>query len=488
MERLGARLRNETLDGKPLIEPTISQAEITKRVTARADEVGKELGALRAQLDKAATRPDMQSIIERFEAEIVRPAEAMPLGEADVAAARKYLEAMVEKGGERPSFDTLYKFRRRLDDKLKKEYASFPGAPSAPGADAMRSLRGIIEDEFTKAGEKAASEIGSDFASRYKQTKELYADLAEVRKIATSEAERNAGANFISITDAILAGGTGGVHGLAALVGNQIRRKYGNQIASHVLDKTARLLNVQEAATKMDAALDKGAKAFIKGTGTKPRPARSVTTEEVRQIREAVRSPEAVTARIEKALGDLPRFDPKLASQAAARAANIAVYLRTALPKEPVSQTHAFSKPTPRRLSDSELLRASAIVETIEDPTVVVDRLFQGRLTRDHVAALKAAHPDVYAKVQSYLTRHGEELRAELPEQKLVQLSLLFGQPLTEAMLPANIRAFQATFVNGSQAPKPGMPASGGGLPVRGLNKLGTSTATAADKLERGEF
>lgn len=487
MDRIGARLRGETLEGKPLIEATTSQAEIAKRITAKADEVGKELGKLRSELDKSAVRPSMSSIVERFENEIAAPAEAMPLGEADVAAARKYLEDMVAKGGEQPSFDTLYQYRRRLDDKLKKEYASAPGLPSNPGADAMRSLRTIVEDEFTKAGERAASDIGSAFSSKYKLTKELYADLATVRKIAKGEAERNAGANFISLTDAVTAAGVGGVHGLAVLAANQVRRKYGNQIAAHALGSASKLMGVENAALKMDEALNKGAKAFVSGEKALARPAKRVTSDQVREIRSAVSSPEAITARVESALGDLPKYAPKLSTQVATRASTVASYLRDTLPKESPPATMAFGPARARPLSDSDLIRAGNILETAEDPSIVIDRLNEGRLTRDHVATLKGAHPDVYAKIQTYLQQHGTELREQLPVQKQVLLSLLFGQPITEAMLPANIRAFQATFVGGSQAPAPNgaAPSPPAGNPIN----IGTGgqMATAADKLERGE-
>lgn len=485
MERIGARLRNETIEGKPLIEASTSQAEIAKRITNKADEVGKDLGKLRSELDKSKIRPSMSPIVERFESEVAQPAMAMPLGEADVAAARAYLEDMVAKGGEQPSFDTLYKYRRRLDDKLAKEYARAPGLPSAAGADAMHSLRAIVEEEFTKAGERAASDIGSEFASKYKLQKELYADLATVRKIATGEAERNAGANFVSLTDAVLAAGAGGVHGLAALAANQVRRKYGNQLASHVLGSASKLFPVQDAALKMDEALNKGAKAFVAGEKAATRTPKRVTTDEVREIRNAVRSPEAITARVETALGDLPKYAPKLSTQMATRAATIASYLRDNLPKETPPATMAFGPPKKRPLSDSDLIRAGHIIETATDPSVIVDRLNEGRLTRDHVAALKGAHPDVYAKVQTYLQQHGTELRAQLPVQKQVLLSLFFGEPITEAMLPANIRAFQASFVGGSQAPSapPAAPPPGNPVNVGNAGNVGT----ASDQLERGE-
>ncbi len=157
------------------------------------------------------------------------------------------------------------------------------------------------------------------------------------------------------------------------------------------------------------------------------------------------------------------------------------------IPKEP-TPVSAFSQAKPRPLSDTQLMKARATIETVEDGSIVVDRLRQGRLTPEHVAALKYVHPETYAKIQKYLGDHTTELNATMTQQQLFSLSMLFGQPLTEAALPENVRAFQASFTQGNQAP--GAGGTGGGISAPKMNagpiKGGGTSAMGADRLEAG--
>jgi hypothetical protein len=65
---------------------------------------------------------------------------------------------------------------------------------------------------------------------------------------------------------------------------------------------------------------------------------------------------------------------------------------------------------------------------------------------------------------------------------------MLFGVPITEAMLPENIRAFQASFTQGNQAP--GAGGAGGQVPAKmgsGPVNISKNQATQFDKLEAGK-
>ena len=72
--------------------------------------------------------------------------------------------------------------------------------------------------------------------------------------------------------------------------------------------------------------------------------------------------------------------------------------------------------------------------------------------------------------------------------QQQFTLSMLFGTPVTEAMLPENKRAFQASFTQGSQAP--GAGGTGGGMTAPKMSagpvNIGKTQATQFDKLEAG--
>jgi hypothetical protein len=476
---LGKILASEkTAEGLPLVGPLVTQAESAKRIATRLDEIGSSLRPIYKTLDTAGARPSVSTIALRFADEVAAPALRMPLGESEVAPAQRYLKSLIAKHGEAPDFEKLWDIRKHIDQQLKGEYARVPGA-AAPktGAESLRALRGIIDDELVSGAERASTELGTDAAGKLKLTNALYRDLATVSKIAQHQAANGAGRNTFSITDAIAAA-HGGVGGLAMTGVNMVRRHLGDQLAAHVLDKVSRMQSVQSAATRIDDMLSQGAKAFLSGKGPAIRKAVPVTDAEVRALRTAASNPAAVTSRVSEALGDLPKYAPKVAQYAAATAQRQAQYLAQVLPKEPPPPGLSFQKAPERPLSDTERLQAQHVIETVKDPTIVLDRLREGRLTQAHVDALKASSPETFLKMQQYIRQHGDELRPELTVQQECQLGNLFGTPLNEASQPANLKAFQASFVTGNQAPKMN---TGGGRPMK------TPTmATSFDKMENG--
>ncbi len=278
---------------------------------------------------------------------------------------------------------------------------------------------------------------------------------------------------------------TGNVFGVGSAAINAARRLYGAQASAHVLDAALRLDTFRRATTKLDQLIDGGAKAFASGSKGTTRAVKPVTTAEVRAIREAVRTPEAVTARVAEHLGDMPRIAPKVAAEIAATAARAAAWMQHALPKEQTPISPRFGKPREIPLSDEQLLDARAIIETVEDGSVVVDRLREGRLNSLHVATLRYVHPETFLKIQKYLTQHTTELNQSLNQQQLTRLGILFGEPLTEQDLPENVRAFQASFIQGNQAP--GTAGSGGNVQMNDKPvNVGQTSATPNDRLSKG--
>lgn len=282
-----------------------------------------------------------------------------------------------------------------------------------------------------------------------------------------------------------LALATGHPVAAAGIAVNAARRMYGPQAAAHALDAAIRVDTFRRAATKLDEMLISGSKSFASGSKATTRAPKSVTTEEVRAIREAVRTPEAVTARVAEHVGDMPDVAPKMAQEIASTAARAAAWLRFALPKEPAPIAPRFGKVRDVPLSNEQLLDARATIETVADGSIVVDRLLEGRLTNTHVAALRYVHPEMFATIQKYLAQHATELNATLSQQQLTRLGILFGEPLTEQDLPENIRAFQASFVQGNQAPGEG--GDGGNVKMNSKPVVGGGTsATQNDMLSKG--
>jgi hypothetical protein len=484
-QRIGKMLQAETVEGKALVEATASQAEIARRITAKQQEVAKGFAPMYAEADRAAARPSMSAIRESMGELRAKHAGTM-FGDSEIRGAEDTFSRLEKSLGENPTTSKLWEARREIDGRLSKFYARDKISGLVPeGEGAMRDLRGLVNNELTASVERASKELGGTLGDRLRSANALYGDLSTAKLAASRAASRIDGNMAVSITD-VIAGASGGVAGMAAMGANMVRRKYGNQIAAHVLGTATKMDTVQRAATKLDELINAGSKAFVSNGKTATRAAKSVSSAEIRAAREATRNPEAVTARMTEHLGDMQEYAPKVAAEIAATGARAAAWMQHALPKEAQPLTPSFGKSKPAEYSDTDRLKARAIMETVADGSIVIDRLRDGSLTDAHVATLKFVHPETYAKIRTYLGQHATELQATMNQQQLFRLGLLFGEPLTEAALPANIRAFQASFTQGNQAPGPG--GAGGKVPMMNSKPVmgGGSSATQFDRVEKG--
>lgn len=487
-QRVGKMLETETVGGRPLVEATASQEETARRIVQRQREVAKTFAPMYAEADKAFQHPSMTAIREGMAGLRAQHASTM-YGDLEMRGAEDSFARLEKTLGKNPSHTDLWNARKEIDGQLKKAYARDKTTGMVPqGEEALRSLRGIVNDELAASVDRASAELGGTLGDRLRLANALYSDLSTARSASTRASSRMAGNQAVSITD-VIAGAAGGPAGLAAMGLNMVRRKYGNQIAAHVLGTATKMEGVQRAAAKLDGLLNDGAKAFVAGAKSARRPAKAVTSEEIRALRAATRSPEAVAARVAEGLGDMHAFAPKIAQEASLTAMRGAAWLQATLPKDSPPVGPQFGKPKLAPHSDEQRLRARNIIETVADGSVVVDRLRDGTLTAEHVAAIRYVHPETYAKVRQYLNQHAEELNASMTQQQLFRLSILFGEPLTEAALPENVRAFQASFAQGNQAPGPGGSGGGNRMPAMsaGPIKGGGNSATASDKLEAGQ-
>lgn len=480
--RIGATLAKEVPTG-----PFTTLQDYAEKIATRTSEVGKSIRPMIGELDAAVARPDVARIASRFD-EVRQKIGAGLFGDEELAAAEKAMGALADKAGTKPSFTKLYDLRRDLDDKLSKHWARIPGMPTPPGERAVRELRDIIQDELMQGAERASSELGKPIAQRLSLANSLYKDLKAAKDISTKEAARAAGSPMYSASDmmsVVAAVASGSPLGAAIPVANVIRKQFGNQIAAHVLRKASQLEAIQAASNSIDAALSKGTRAVIENTSTSARPMKLLTEAQVRAVRDASLDQTAVSARVAQALGDTAQVAPKTAAEFALTAARIASYLSQVLPKDRPPTSPMFTGEKPRKFSDSELVKASAVIETAQDPTIILDRMQHGQLTREHVKALKASHPEAYAKIQNYLTEHAAEIRPTMTIQQQVALSVLFQKPIAAVMERANITALQASFVGGNQGPPKGMAPTVAKMaagPVHG----GGTRATTFDIAEKG--
>ncbi len=456
---IGRRLIDEGI-----VTPFASKAEMAERVTAKVKSVGEELGSLRGEIEATGAKMDTKVFADRVAEEVFNPLNALPGTKSEAGAVYQYVKEFAELGGDRIDLKTAHEFRVKLDEKLK-----FDKLSAGATTEALRQVRTILEDEITKESTRIAETIERPgFAQQYATAKAAYSDLKTVQKILGKETAREGANRAISLTDTI-AGATAfatmGPLGLLAAGANKAMREYGNTLGATVLDRVTKFEGAQRAAQAIDEAIGKGVQAFGKsgGKATKgglalPR----VSTAQAESVAKAVlTNPDTLTSRITEFVGGkLSDAAPAVANEVRQTATRAMLFLQQKAPHEPQPisplQPNAGNRP-PSRM---ELQKFSKYVEAVQDPTVVVTGIQSGHLSREHVEAVKAVYPKLYAVMQGRLQDEIAKLPKQLPYPTLVALSVLFDAPMTKGMEPAMVRGFQQQY-----AP-PGAKGKGGKGPM----------------------
>jgi hypothetical protein len=116
--------------------------------------------------------------------------------------------------------------------------------------------------------------------------------------------------------------------------------------------------------------------------------------------------------------------------------------------------------------SDMEMRTWARYVAAVEDPHGVVERLASGAITPEDVEAITQVYPELHADITRQIVEQLPTLRAQLPYQRRLALSMFSGVAVDPALDSAMLRTLQSTFMDepgsegGTEAPKP-QPAFG---------------------------
>lgn len=501
--------------GRALIDEGISTPTATKgmqaeRLTKRVAEVGEELGELRRSLEKSAIRPSAENIMKRMESEVLGPLMQRPFSQAEQASVRPFVQELTQRLGvtvndlgetvfKSPnveSFETLHKLRVALDKKLDpKLWQKLPGTAPA-GFEELGHIRGILEDEFEKAADLAARDLGTSAGEAYRVKKALFADLKTAEKWATKGAARDAQNQAFSLTDVIAAGsGMASGHlglGLLAPIANKIRRTYGNQVAAAVADRASKLEMLQRGAAAFDAKLTTSVEGFFSGKkgGTKRLPAPKMSPEELRTLRAAVKDPSALTERVAQNMRDSGIADaaPKVAQAMQNTMMRAAAHLQRTLPPEPPNPGFKFGPTKPMPLGPMEQAKVEATIGAL-DMDGILDDLHDGRVDHMKIQALRIINPEGHQAIIRALDEYGQKHAAELGYQQQVTMSIITGRPIGQLMQPGTMRGFQKALTAG-QPPDPStkgtaiQPFGSAPTPPSGPSKTARALSSGTDRME----
>ena len=151
--------------------------------------------------------------------------------------------------------------------------------------------------------------------------------------------------------------------------------------------------------------------------------------------------------------------NPMLADKMETIAARRFEFLANKLPRRP-DLGGMQSGPDRWQPSDMEMRQFARYAAAVEDPHGVVERLAGGTVTPEDAEAMRAVYPEMMQDIIQQIVADLPKLKAGLPYQKRLALSVFAGVPVDDAMNPAILATLQASYDNeegsegGSQAPR----------------------------------
>lgn len=150
---------------------------------------------------------------------------------------------------------------------------------------------------------------------------------------------------------------------------------------------------------------------------------------------------------------------PELADRMETVIARRVEFLASKLPKRPDYLALQFG-PDKWQPSDMEMRAFARYAAAVEDPGGVEERLISGQVTPEDAEAYQTVYPERFADFKRQIVENLPSLRASLPYERQVALSIFTGIPVDPAMRPQTVARLQASFLSeagtdgGMQAPR----------------------------------
>lgn len=151
-------------------------------------------------------------------------------------------------------------------------------------------------------------------------------------------------------------------------------------------------------------------------------------------ISKIVSDPNILIDRVSKSIGGLHDVAPIVSAEMTATAQRAATYL--AKVSEVPNKKGPFAKEYSANAADMK--RRTDAMSVINDPMSVFEFAANGRLTSEHVNALKAVYPALSQQMQAKIIELGAEHKGKVPYKQRIMLGLLSGSDLDGTVSSAN--------------------------------------------------
>jgi hypothetical protein len=146
-------------------------------------------------------------------------------------------------------------------------------------------------------------------------------------------------------------------------------------------------------------------------------------------------------------LAPIAAADPIAADRLETIAARRLEFLASKIPRRP-DLAGMQTGPDRWQPSDMEMRAFARYVAAVEDPMGVVERLADGSITPEDAETMRTVYPEMYADIQRQIVEQLGELRAQLPYQRRLALSIFSGVPVDPSLDPRVLAVLQGTFAS----------------------------------------
>lgn len=145
------------------------------------------------------------------------------------------------------------------------------------------------------------------------------------------------------------------------------------------------------------------------------------------QVQTYLQDPVASTERQAAVLGDMGSRFPQLTGEMQAVSARVASFLSSKMPAEPSTPRLFQPRDSTPPLSDREAEKWGRYYTAATRPLEVLSMLQSGDLRTEHVEALRACYPELYARVTHEALQQVEKQGARVSYEQRAQLDVLLG-------------------------------------------------------------
>jgi hypothetical protein len=231
-------------------------------------------------------------------------------------------------------------------------------------------------------------------------------------------------------------------------------RQIGSAIGDFIEQKQPQKLIVPTAISILDEAVLGDEKPTMKTTANMG----AQYNKKLTALSKKLADPVALQNQVSDNIAHLRNVAPDIADTMAAQTIKTLSFLYEKAPKPPATELNTLQPQHSKwQPTDTEIAKWSKYVRAANQPMSVLDDLKAGTLSFEATETLKTLYPGMYAEIGQQIAERAAQHPEEIPYDKRVQLSLLFGVPADKTLTPDFIAFAQSQYQQTQQQEQPGV-------------------------------